>query len=72
MRYLIIAAVLGLLLLLGGGCAKDQLDGDTAADINFRTDSGYTWKNDTVPLSDTLHIGITVLKGSDDLRSFFH
>ncbi len=53
------------------GCTKDQPDGDHAADITFRTDSGYTWLNDTVPLSDTLHIGISVSKGSDNLRSFF-
>ena len=62
-----------VLLTLFGGCTKeDQPDGDQAADITFRTDSGYIWRNnDTVPLSDTLRIGVTVSKGSDNLRSFF-
>ena len=52
-------------------CTKEQTDGDHAADISFRTDSGYTFLNDTVPISDTLHIGVSVSKGSDNLRSFF-
>ena len=68
--FLAIAALL-CLLLLSPGCTKDQPDGDTAAAINFRTDSGYTWLDDTVPISDTLHIVTTVSKGSDDLQSFF-
>jgi len=71
MRYLIMASVLGLLLLLGGGCTKDQSDVGTAADITFRMDSGYTWQDDTVPLSDTLHIGVIATKGSNTLRSLF-
>ena len=71
MRYLIMASVLSLLLLLGGGCTKDQSDLGTAASITFRTDSGYTWRDDTVPLSDTLHIGVIATKGSNDLRSLF-
>lgn len=72
MRSLIIIAALVLAFLANTGCTKeDQPDGDGSVDITFRLDSGYTWQNDTVPQSATLRIGVTVTKGSDDLRSFF-
>lgn len=71
MRVLLIFSFTILVLAASTGCTKDQPDGDHAADFTFRTDSGYTWRNDTVPLSDTLRIGVSVSKGSDNLRSFF-
>ncbi|MBK9597335.1 MAG: hypothetical protein IPO60_03150 [Flavobacteriales bacterium] len=71
MRSLVFYLLPVIVLSASTACTKDQPDGDHAADINFRTDSGYTFLNDTVPLSDTLHIGVSVSKGSDNLRSFF-
>lgn len=71
MRNFAFYLVAVVLICASTACTKDQPDGDHAADITFRTDSGYTFLNDTVLISDTLHIGITVSKGSDDLRSFF-
>lgn len=71
MRYLVLATAILAWLFLSTACTKEQPGGDTAAGIEFRTDSGYTWRDDTVPLADTLHIGVTVTKGSDNLRSFF-
>jgi hypothetical protein len=69
MRSLFLASVFGVVLVTGSGsCTKDQPDDDHAATIVFRTDSGYTWRDDTVPLADTLRIGVTVSKGSDDLQ----
>ena len=71
MRNLAFYLVPVVLISASTACTKDQPEGDHAADITFRMDSGYTFLNDTVPLSDTLHISVTVSKGSDDLRSFF-
>ena len=71
MRKLAFFLLLAAAFCAGIACTKEQTDGDHAADISFRTDSGYTFLNDTVPISDTLHIGVSVSKGSDNLRSFF-
>lgn len=71
MNNLLPATLILAYLFLATACTKEQPEGDHAADITFRTDSSFTWRNDTVPLSDTLHIGINVSKGSDDIRSFF-
>lgn len=72
MRFILFASIAAAFLFVSAGCTKeDQPDGDQAAGITFRTDSGYTWRNDTVSLSDTLRIGVTVTKGSNNLRSFF-
>ena len=68
MRALLALAATGALLLASTGCTKDQDDiGYQAAGITFRTDSGYTFQNDTVGLGDTLRIGAMVAKGSEDL-----
>ena len=71
MRDLFLALVVLSSLLLTTGCSKDQSDLGNAATITFRTDSGYTWRDDTVPLADTLRISVTVTKGSNKLQSLF-
>ncbi len=38
--------------------------------ITYRTDSGYTYTDDTVGLGDTVRIGVTMQKGSDDIAAF--
>lgn len=59
-------------LIILGSCTKDQDDMDyRAADITFRTDSGYTYLNATVPLNDTLLIGTSVAEGSEQLHTVF-
>jgi hypothetical protein len=53
-------------------CTKDEaVDGSSAANITFRTDSGYVFRNDTVGLGDTLHVGVIVAEGTDALDYFF-
>lgn len=65
--------IIGILLLLvvGTGCEKEQPEGDHAADITYRSDSGYTYLSDTVSVSDTLLVGVIITEGSDALQSFF-
>lgn len=46
------------------------MDGTSAADITFRTDSGYTYTSDTVSLSDTLRVVMIAAEGTDELTSF--
>ena len=71
MRDLVLAIVILSCLFLTTGCTKDQSEIGNSANITFRTDSGYTWRDDSVPLADTLHIGVTATKGSQNLRSLF-
>ncbi len=33
-------------------------------------DSGYTYQNDTLPLSDTLKVGVIIQEGNENLRTF--
>ena len=33
-------------------------------------DSGYTYLNDTLPLSDTLKVGVIIQQGNENLRTF--
>lgn len=62
-------ALMGLLLL--GACLKDQDDaGYRAADIEFKSDSGYTYLNDTLPAGDSIRVGVTVTEGSERLYTF--
>ncbi|MBK9760110.1 MAG: hypothetical protein IPO90_09100 [Flavobacteriales bacterium] len=60
-----------LLFALITSCEKDNaVDGSSAADITFRNDSGYTFTNDTVGLSDTLRIVMIAAEGTDPLELF--
>jgi hypothetical protein len=59
-------------LLLATSCDKEPDDvAYRAAGITWLTDSGYTFANDTVDLSDTLRIGAVVAEGSERLRTVF-
>lgn len=64
---------LALITLMGGSCDPEDDEQDmtpSGVSITFRTDSGYTYLNDTVGQQDTLHIEATVQEGSDDLEVF--
>jgi len=52
-------------------CKKEQEGPQVSPSILLRTDSGYTFTTDTVGLQDTVRVGITVRKGSDDLETFY-
>jgi hypothetical protein len=60
--------------LLAGSCKKDSVEEEGTSDaayISFRADSGYTYRSDTVGVSDTLHIGVQLTEGDDDLRTLY-
>ncbi len=60
------------ILMASTACEKD--DGTAVSSgvtITFRTDSGYTHTNDTVPQGDTLRIGAIINEGSDPLDRFY-
>lgn len=38
--------------------------------IIFRTDSGFVFQSDTLPLSDTIQVGVVITPGDDRLRTF--
>jgi|GEM_PF-2738028 len=66
-----IAILTAALLTLATSCVKDDGDGYRAAGITFRTDEGYTYRNDTVTVGDTLLIGAMVAEGSERLEVVF-
>lgn len=71
MRNLAPVIVIVVLIILSGGCTKDQDDqGYRAASFTFRSDSGYTYLDDTLPVGDTIHIGVTVEQGSERLYTY--
>ncbi len=71
MRNFAPAIVIVILIMLSGGCTKDQDDqGYRAASFKFKSDSGYTYLDDTHPVGDTIHIGVTVEEGSKRLYTF--
>lgn len=59
------------ILLAFVGCSKDDDQGYRPAGITFRTDSGYTYMNDTVAVNDTLLIGAMVAEGSQRLQTVY-
>lgn len=66
-------ALLGIACLLWSstGCTKDQDDeGYRSASIVFKSDSGYTYLNDTLLAGDTIRIGVTIDEGSKRLYTF--
>lgn len=70
MRYLIALITLAA-LLVSSGCTKDDEQGYRAAGITFRSDSGYTYLNDTVPVLDTLLVGAMIAEGSERLHTIY-
>jgi len=60
-------------VLATAGCNKDEAEatGHEGVKIVFVTDSGYTYQNDTVGLSDTLRIGLEITEGDEDLRTLY-
>lgn len=59
-------------LVLLTGCTKDEgTTTSSGVDINFRTDSGYTYANDTVPQGDTVFVCAVISQGADELQWFY-
>lgn len=70
LRYLFPLALVAVAL---PACKKESVEEQgtsTAAYIAFRTDSGLVYRNDTVGVSDTLHVIAHVTEGDDRLRAF--
>lgn len=66
---ILVASVAAVLLFTG--CKRDEDSGPSVnPTIEFRADSSYTFRNDTVALSDTLMVGVLIRKGDDRLRTF--
>ncbi len=61
-------ALFALLVLVS--CEKEEDGPKVSPSVTFRTDSGYTWTTDTVGLQDTVRVGVTVRKGTDEFEAF--
>ncbi len=71
MRILIPLFSIIVLLFLSSGCKKDQDDQNyRAVSFTFKSDSGYTYLDDTLPVGDTIRIGVTVEEGSRRIYTF--
>ena len=71
MRPLLLFAIAAL-LMASAACEKDEgTEVASGVTIIFRTDSGYTYMNDTVPQGDTLRIGAVITEGADPLDRLY-
>ena len=67
--FRVLPPVLLALITVLASCEKEGDDeGYRAAGITFRSDTGYTHMDDTLGISDTVHIGALVAEGSERLR----
>ena len=57
------------MMLLSFSCKKN-VDQHIPPEITFTTGSGYTSADATVQNGDSIHVGITITKKEDDLRTF--
>lgn len=57
-------------LLILTACVRDDTRPTVNPTIQFRTDTGYTWKNDTVAVGDTLLVGVVIARGTDAMNHF--
>lgn len=65
-------AVLFIPVLLLPACRPEEAqEGPSQVRITFSTDSGYTFVDDTVGVSDTVRVGVRCSAGSDALERFF-
>jgi hypothetical protein len=62
-------AVLVAAVLLSA-CEQDNAKPSVNPTIEFRTESGYTYLNDTIGMEDTLLVGVVIRKGDDGLNTF--
>ena len=65
----VIVAIAAVLLLLPG-CLKEDDAASVSPTIAFSSDSGYVFRDDTVGMEDTLHVGITITGGDDRIHTF--
>ena len=65
-------ALLALGITLGAAsCNRDDDDTpDVNPTIEFVLDAGFTYRNDTVSVNDTLLVGVRINRGDDGLRTF--
>jgi hypothetical protein len=59
-----------LLALLFSACEKDDSKPTVTPTIKFLTWEGYTFRNDTVGMQDTLRVGVVIERGTDAMHSF--
>lgn len=53
------------------GCEQEDDGPSVTPTIQFLTDAGYVFRNDTVATGDTARVGVVVQKGSEPLDRFF-
>jgi hypothetical protein len=51
-------------------CEQDDASPSVNPTIEFLTDAGYTYLNDTVGTEDTLLVGVVIRQGDDGLQTF--
>lgn len=60
-----------LLALALTACERDDpATPEQNPSIDFKTDSGYVFSSDTFPVSDTLHVGVVIVRGDDPMHTF--
>ena len=63
-------SVLAIIAVFVVSCETETTGPSTNPTIDFKTDSGYTFWNDTVAELDTLLVGVKLVMGSDPMHHF--
>jgi len=67
----IVMGIVCVCILTASSCNKNDSDGPSVnASINFLIDSGYTYRNDTLSLMDTIRVRVTIQRGDDALVTY--
>lgn len=64
----LMAVLVAAVLLIA--CEQDNAKPNVNPTIEFRTEAGYTYVNDTIGMEDTLLVGVIIRKGDDGLNTF--
>lgn len=67
----VIMGIVCVFVLTASSCNKNDDGGPSVnASINFLLDSGYTYRNDTLSLMDTIRVRVTIQRGDDALVTY--
>ena len=67
----IIMGIVCVCILTASSCNKNDDEGPSVnVSINFLLDSGYTYRNDTLSLMDTITVRVIIQRGDDEMVTY--
>ena len=67
----IVMGIVCVCILTASSCNKNDDEGPSVnVSINFLLDSGYTYRNDTLSLMDTITVRVIIQRGDDEMVTY--